>query len=158
MPDSSRTESETETRSALRLLVDEYSVAGDTFDGERYAALFTEDASFTAQIGDNVFLSLQGREEIAKAPQANGPFEQTFHQVGNQVVEIDGACARGIVYGLARHLLRKEDGSLESVVTPLHYRDNYVRTESGWRIAKRATHILWYERVPVDSNGLESWT
>jgi SnoaL-like domain len=151
---------ELRARLALRRLVDEYSIAGDSFDNERYAALFTADASFPATVAgaDEPFIAAHGTEEIAKVPDANRVFEQTFHAVGNHIVDIEGDRATGVVYCVARHLLRRADGGLESLVLPIRYHDEYALTDSGWKFASRSIELTWIERATVDPDALAAWS
>ena len=147
-------------RMALRRLVDEYAIASDGFDNERYAALFTEDASFSATAGGATepFTTANGRAEIARVPDANRVFEQTFHEMANHVVEIDGDRATGVVYCLGRHMLPASAGGAQEVlVLPVRYHDEYVKTAAGWRFASRRIQFTWIERATVDPVALAAW-
>ena len=147
-------------RAALRRLVNEYAIASDGFDNERYAALFTEDASFSATAGGATepFITANGRAEIARVPDANRVFEQTFHEIANHVVEIDGDRATGVVYCLGRHLLpASANGVQEVLVLPVRYHDEYIKTAAGWRFASRRIQLTWIERGTVDPAALAAW-
>jgi SnoaL-like domain len=147
-------------RMDLRRLVDEYAIAADGFENERYAGLFTEDATFTATAAGATepFITAHGRAEIARVPDANRVFEQTFHDVANHVVEIDGDRATGVVYCLGRHLLpASESGVQEALVLPVRYYDEYVKTDAGWRFASRRIQFTWIERATVDPAALAAW-
>ena len=134
-------------RVALRALVDEYAVASDTLDGERYASLFTPDAEFVTKTPP---LTLHGREEIKLGPSGNKIFEQTLHAVHNHVVDIHGDHANGITYCTARHLLRNKDDSLEVILAPIRYRDEYELTEDGWKFSRRELEWTWIERIRAE--------
>lgn len=139
-------------RVALRALVDEYALASDTADVERFGSLFTPDGEFVTSLpGSAESVTLRGREEVKYGPSGNQMFERTFHAVHNHVVEVDGDSAKGITYCTARHLLRRTDGSLEVIVAPIQYIDDYALTEDGWKIARRELEWTWIERVPAES-------
>ena len=147
-------------RIALRRLVDEYAIASDGFDNERYAALFTEDASLSATAGGPTepFITANGRAEIARVPDANRVFEQTFHEIANHVVEIDGDRATGVVYCLGRHLLpASASGVREALVLPVRYHDEYIKTAAGWQFASRRIQFTWIEPATVDPAALAAW-
>lgn len=139
-------------RIQLRALVDEYALASDTADVERFGSLFTEDAEFVTSVpGSADAVTLRGREQVKYGPSGNQMFEKTFHAVHNQIVEVDGDHATGITYCTARHLLRKPDDSLEVILAPIHYRDEYALTDDGWKFARRELEWTWIERGPAES-------
>lgn len=138
-------------RTALRALVDEYGLATDTADIERFGSLFTLDAEFvTAPPGATESVTLRGRDEVKFAPSGNQMFEQTFHAVHNHFVDVDGDQATGTTYCTARHLLRKPDGSLEVILAPIRYRDEYALTDQGWKFTRRELEWTWIERLPAE--------
>ena len=139
-------------RIALRALVDEYALASDTADTERFASLFTPDADFVLSTpGSTESVTLHGRDQIKMGPSGNALFERTFHAVHNHVVHVDGSRATGVTYCTARHLLRKADGSLEVILAPILYRDEYEMTDGGWAFSRRELEWTWIERVPAEA-------
>lgn len=139
------------TRVALRALVDEYALASDTADFDRFASLFTSDGEFVTSLpGSDESVTLRGRDQVKFAPSGNQMYERTFHAVHNHIVDIDGDSAKGVTYCVARHLLRKADGSLEVIVAPIQYIDEYALTEDGWKIARRELEWTWIERLPAE--------
>jgi hypothetical protein len=133
------------TRIALRALVDEYALASDSADIERFGSLFTEDAEFaTSAPGSPESVTLRGREQVKFGPRGNQMFEKNFHAVHNH--DVDGDHAKGITYCTARHLLRRADDSLEVILAPIHYRDEYERTAEGWKFSRRELEWTWIER------------
>lgn len=138
-------------RVALRALVDEYALASDTGDVERFGSLFAPDGEFvTSTPGSSESVTLRGREQVKFGPSGNQMFEQTFHAVHNHVVDVDGDHAKGITYCTARHLLRKADNSLEVILAPIHYVDEYALTDDGWKFARRELTWTWIERLPAE--------
>ena len=138
-------------RIALRALVDEYALASDTADTERFASLFTADADFILSVpGSTESVTLHDREQVKFGPSGNHVFERTFHAVHNQVVDVDGSRATGVTYCTARHLSRKADDSLEVILAPILYRDEYELTSDGWKFSRRELEWTWIERVPAE--------
>ena len=137
----------TAARVDLRALVDEYALASDTGDLDRFGALFTENGQFIAATpGSDEPMVLQGTEQVKYAPSGNQMYERTFHAVNNHVVEVTGDTASGTTYCTAHHLLRHDDGSLEVIVAPILYRDDYERTDEGWKLRRRELQWTWLER------------
>jgi SnoaL-like domain len=138
-------------RIALRALVDEYALASDTADTERFGSLFTPDAEFITSLpGSTESVTLRGRDQLKYGPSGNQMFERTFHAVHNHIADIDGNRAKGLTYCTARHLLRKPDGTLEVIVAPIQYRDEYELTDQGWKFSRRELEWTWIERIPAE--------
>ncbi len=77
-------------------------------------------------------------------------FERTFHAVHNHVIAVDGDHATGLTYCTARHLLRKADDSLEVILAPIQYHDDYRLTDEGWKFSRRELEWTWIERRPAE--------
>lgn len=138
-------------RIALRALVDEYGLASDTADLERFGSLFTIDGEFvTSPPGSDESVTLRGRDQVKYGPSGNQMFERTFHAVHNHIVDVDGDSAAGTTYCTARHLLRKPDDTLEVILAPIQYLDNYALTGDGWKFARRELVWTWIERHPAE--------
>lgn len=138
-------------RIALRALVDEYALASDTADIERFGSLFTPDAEFVTTVpGSTESVTLRGREQVKFGPSGNQMFERTFHAVHNHIVDVHDAHATGITYCTARHLLRKSDDSLEVILAPIQYRDEYDLTDEGWKFSRRELEWTWIERMRAE--------
>jgi hypothetical protein len=114
----------------------------DHGEAERIAELFSEDGRWRGP-----GISMVGIDELRKgfaARQANRA-RMSRHVCNNFVLDvIDENEATGVVYlTLYRH-----DGEEERAVSPLQgpamvgeYRDRFVRTPQGWRIADRTIHV-----------------
>ena len=138
-------------RVALRALVDEYALASDTADIERFGSLFTPDAEFVLSTpGTTETVTLRGREQVKFGPSGNQMFERTFHAVHNHLVDVDGDRATGLTYCTARHLLRRADDSLEVILAPIQYHDEYSLTDDGWKFSRRELEWTWIERRPAE--------
>jgi uncharacterized protein with PIN domain len=138
-------------RIALRALVDEYALASDTADFERFGSLFTLDGEFVMSTpGSSETITARGREQVKFGPSGNQMFERTFHAVHNQIVDVDGDHGTGTTYCTARHLLRKADDSLEVILAPILYHDEYELTHEGWKFSRRELEWTWIERSPAE--------
>ncbi|MBW2232222.1 MAG: nuclear transport factor 2 family protein [Deltaproteobacteria bacterium] len=114
----------------------------DHGEAERIAELFSEDGRWRGP-----GISMVGIDQLRKgfaARQANRA-RMSRHVCNNFVLDvIDENEATGVVYlTLYRH-----DGEEERAVSPLEgpamvgeYRDRFVRTPQGWRIADRTIHV-----------------
>lgn len=130
----------------IRNLVAELSQLADTASDDEldsYLALFTEDATW-AVLADGEGLSAQertGRQEILegvrerRAAGIQGPGTQTRHVVSTLVVTFetsDRAFAR-----CYWHYYTDTSSSAPVLALMGEYRNTFVRTPSGWRLARR---------------------
>ncbi|MBW2274073.1 MAG: nuclear transport factor 2 family protein [Deltaproteobacteria bacterium] len=74
------------------------------------------------------------REWLAKALAI---FPATVHFIGNSEIELDGDHAMGRTFVYNPMAIPKEDGELDMFTVGAYYIDDLVRTDAGWRIAKR---------------------
>jgi 3-phenylpropionate/cinnamic acid dioxygenase small subunit len=65
------------------------------------------------------------------------PFAYTMHCIGNTSLELDGDCAHARTYLWNPMGFQRPDGGLHWFSVAAHYVDEFVRTESGWRIRNR---------------------
>lgn len=111
----------------------DYGYAADTFDGDVYASVFTEDGILDAT--DCGVPVARGRKEIAAL--IGNAFQQQTHNIhmtmNNRVLSVDGDHATGFAYFYQRSIL-KNGGRTEFSG---RYDDEYRRTDAGWKIAKR---------------------
>ena len=128
-------------------LVTAYCHYVDHGEAERVADLFSEDGVWASPE-----LTMDGREQVRKGfarRQANVG-RMSRHVCNNLLVDvIDEEHAEGIVYlTLYRH--DGEDGRrlspLEGPALVGEYRDRFVRTPEGWRIARREIAISFLRR------------
>jgi hypothetical protein len=135
-------------RLELRRLVDLYAKAVDTRDSEAYVALFLPTGQFVMQRSDGDVVWDGPTQIIQNAVTFSepAPFARTFHFVANHLCEITGDTGTGETYCLAHHLAL--DGA-RMLVTHMIYRDEYARTDDGWKFARRTTEGLWKEWRPT---------
>lgn len=122
----------------LSLQVD-YARAADSFDGDVYAAVFTEDGVLDGS--DCGFPVATGRAEIAAV--MNQAFRQQTHNIhmttNQRVLAVEGDLATGFAYFFQRSIL-KNGGRTELVG---RYDDEYRRGADGsWKIRQRVLVAL----------------
>ena len=131
-------QTEDEARRACERLAIEFAHAVDHREVERAVSVFTPDAVFERK-GEQ----LEGRGAIRAAQQARPIHLVTRHLCASHRIEvIDGTHARGVVY----FLLFRHEGSESDPPGPAplvlpqtlgEYHDEYLRTDEGWKIARR---------------------
>lgn len=126
-------------RIELRALVDAYAFAVDARDCDRFVGLFLPDAVMA--LGPR---ELVGPDLVKAIATLDRHYPRSMHFVGNHDVTVDGDRAEGLVYCLAHHISTDAEGSRDRFVA-VHYSDRYVRTDDGWRFARRDLRIVWEE-------------
>lgn len=127
---------------ACHKLVTAYCHYVDHGEASRIADLFTEDGVWTSP--EN---TMTGKDQIKKGFQAreDNKARMSRHVCNNFLLnKVSENEAEGVVYlTLFRH-----DGKEDRRVSPLtgpeivgEYRDRFVRTDQGWRIARRETVV-----------------
>jgi ketosteroid isomerase-like protein len=132
-------------RLEIRNLIDEYAGALDDGSVERLVGVFTEDAHFyVTQAGsDASLMSYDGAAEVAEIMTLISPFGHTMHVMLNHQSEVSGDTATSLTYCWANHLIGEP--SEANLLMVLKYRDELVRTDAGWRIARRQVIRYWNE-------------
>lgn len=126
-----------QTRQACRDLVLDYAYYRDLLDADAVAGLFTEDATMTV-LGQ----TYEGRAAIHKRiadTRQSGQGPMTRHLMSTIRIFPDGADkASGVsyvtVYGAPG---RRIPADVEGFMAVGEYRDRFVLTQSGWKIAER---------------------
>jgi hypothetical protein len=135
-------------RLALRALVDEYALALDERDRDRFAGLFTATGVLAViEPGDaEPSLVYTGTEELLDVIDLLAPFATTFHVMANHTARLDGATATAKTYCLAHHLAEEEgeEGGRDTLML-IRYDDELRRTADGWRFARRDVRRQWTE-------------
>jgi len=122
-----------ESRTAINDLVAGYCEGTDRRDGERFFALWHEDAAYLIPGGRGDFYGMEGirrsQEVIAAA------WKQTFHWTTNHTVKFetaDRATGRSDCFAICQHM----DGEKISLVG-CTYLDKYERRDGVWKFAER---------------------
>ena len=120
----------------------------DQQNWKTYAELFTEDGLLIQASQPDK--SLLGRGAIVEALSQRSPDRLTRHICTNIVIDVeDDKRAAGLCYLLlyAADKSQPEDWTGRQVNSPRRvgeYRDQFVRTDLGWRIAERRGTLLFY--------------
>jgi 3-phenylpropionate/cinnamic acid dioxygenase small subunit len=132
-------------RLALSDLVHRYAAAVDDQDFATALGLFVSDAELVLPEPPEVLTPVRhhrGPDEVGAALTAATTVGRTYHAIGSEVYACDANpdLAQGRIAASAHHWSRRDEGIVD-LVWYLRYDDEYVRTESGWRIARRALTI-----------------
>ena len=142
-----------EDRVALTELVARYAAGVDERDFDAVCSLFTADATLAMPEPPRHMEPVieVAAHDIRGALGQLGDFPVTQHAVLGHVVDegIGAGLATGTVACAANHLARSPDGRVRNLVWHLRYRDDYRRTDSGWRFARRSLRLDWIESRPV---------
>lgn len=109
-----------------------YNRYADASDGQRFAALFTEDGEFDI-VGDRTY---RGRAEIASV--CNGS-TGIMHIAVDSIVEVNGDSAiqtSKLIVGK----ISQDSGSMDFIGTTT-MRDFFVREDGSWLIKRRQSHL-----------------
>ena len=148
----------------LRRLSAGYAAAVDALDGDAFADLFTTDGELwvpDAALGAEPTIRRAGAEQLRRIPSGLARYHSTSHRVGATSYELRSDMAVGTVIGEAHHLTAsaeaaagdRDGGPGVDTIWYLRYEDEYRRVTEGWRIAKRALHLLSIEERSVDQLG-----
>ncbi|PBQ30906.1 bile acid 7-alpha-dehydratase [Sphingobacteriaceae bacterium] len=138
-----------EDKISLKELIDNISILGDKKDFNKQVQLFTENAVAETLAGEISILKLEGRKEMEEAfGKFLNDFETVYHFNGQQVVTIDGNNATGTCYCLITLIGREEGKKMKTTIGAI-YKDDYVRIENRWLIAKRIGNFNWQEKNEV---------
>lgn len=121
---------------AVRRVVARFCVAVDEYDMDGVADVFTTDAQ--VDYGPGRGGPCLGRVAVVeRIAGGQAEFRRTHHQIGQSLVDLDGARAHAITYVTAWH----EDWHGQPSEVRLRYLDD-LRLETGiWRIAARIAHV-----------------
>lgn len=129
-----------EDRALIGDLVIAYAYAVDERNWPAFEALFTPDARIDYASAGGVTGS--PAEVAAWMPQALSFFTWTLHSIFSHRIQSTGKdTAIGSLHVVARHGLLWEGANEIMDVTGV-YRDEYVRTQAGWRFAARREDTL----------------
>lgn len=115
-------------REEIRSLQDSYAETFDSRDAERFAQLYSEDATLVDPGGREI----HGREKLEKLVRNTPPGGATHHP-GDSTIEISGDRATA----KCRYRATLPNGGEMTG----SYEDEYVRTTDGWRISRRRVLI-----------------
>jgi ketosteroid isomerase-like protein len=120
---------------------------GDAQEWETLTDLFTEDAVFVRPVAPDD--PIKGRQAILAQYKARPISRVTRHFATNVVIDVEGGDkARAILYvllisGTAETDPPKFPIKADPALLVGEFRDDYVLTEGGWRIAKRVGSMIF---------------
>lgn len=133
----------------LKELVDLVSILSDSGDPEAVVQLFTQDAVSETYSEGKPLLILKGRKKMASAfRDFLKDFETVFHINGQQVVTINGDLATGTSYCMAK-LIGTENGRKMQSTIGIKYKDDFIRDNNRWLIARRVGSFEWQEKKEI---------
>jgi hypothetical protein len=140
-------------RAALADLVHRYAAGVDDRQFDFVTALFNETAELVlpdppAQL--NPVRRHRGHDEVGAAIAAVAATIRTEHAIVGEVYDagVGPGTAHGRIACIAHHWTRHRE-QLTDVVWHLRYDDDYLRTEAGWRFARRVLTINAIETGPM---------
>ena len=141
-----------ELRAALSDLVHRYAAYVDDREFTAVAGLFNDDAELVAPAPPADLRPIQshrGRRAITAAVAAVAAVARTEHAIIGEVYDAaQPGTARGRIAAVAHHW-NERDGELVDVAWHLRYDDEYLLTDVGWRISRRALTVNAIETRPV---------
>lgn len=141
--------SKAEDYTALRELVDLYSVGVTTRDSALIGRSFAEDGEW--QVLAPMNLALSGRDAIATGIVAGlGAFEFIVQMAHSVHVELDGDTAR--LTCVMEEVGRRSTG--ESMRLLGLYRDQARRGADGWRFQSRTFHPIYLDQTPLPGQAI----
>ncbi|KQB42586.1 nuclear transport factor 2 family protein [Flavobacterium aquidurense] len=141
---------ELEDRILLKELVDKISILGDKKDFSNQVQLFSENAISETIIEGKTILKLEGRKTMASAfAKFLSEIETVYHFNGQQFLTLDGDTAKGTCYCLIT-LIGNENGKKMMTKIGAIYKDDYIRIDNNWFIAKRTGTFEWQEKNKVN--------
>jgi hypothetical protein len=143
----------TDQRAALSDLVHRYAAYVDDREFDTVAKLFTADAELAVPAPPSDLRPIQshrGQQQISSAVAAVAAVARTEHAIIGEVYDAAAqpGTARGRIAAVAHHW-NERDGELMDVAWHVRYDDEYLLTDAGWRISRRALTINAIETRPV---------
>jgi len=126
-----------------------YAIAIDTQSWHLFDMVFTDNVS--ADFGPGVrWTGLAAFKTDFAA--FHEPFDATQHVMTNHFVQLSGDKAHALTYGMWR-LIRHAAADSQTGLGPLWdgtgwYDDTLIRTDAGWRIAKRVCRVVSFTGNP----------
>jgi hypothetical protein len=124
-----------------------YAHCWDNLDFEGWAKCFEENEGVYWEGGGPVF---KGHEELVSYARDTAPRVQgRFHLQLNQYVEVENDTAKAHSYCFVMEgLVAVRSGT---------YDDRLIRTDDGWRFAKRTVTCLYPAFLPIEGNDMAAW-
>lgn len=135
-------------RFEIQDLLFRYADLVDKQDIEALRQVFTDDAHIDYSAMGGSVGDLEETLAFLKASLTSELFPNTQHLNANVQVELDGDTAKGRVMCFNPMEMALPDGVRQTFFLGLWYVDEYRRTDSGWRISRRAEEKSWVFNAP----------
>ena len=139
-------------RLELTDLVHRYAAAVDDRCFDDVVELFTDTAELIVPDPPRSLepvTAQHGHDGVRAAMTALSGVARTQHEIVGEVYTDAADHARGRITCVAHHWTRGADSDVTDLVWHLRYDDEYVRTDRGWRIRRRALTLNAIETRPV---------
>ena len=124
-------------------LIYEYALGIDTRDWVLYRSIFTPDVAIDFSSWNGVEAATQSADDwVAGVSMMFEQLDTTQHTMTNPIVDIEGDRARCRMYMQAEHFLENDQGEPDFTIGG-YYDNQFVRTDSGWRISAVTLNVLW---------------
>ena len=138
--------SDIEDRIALKELVDNFSILADKKDVKTQVLLFTPDAVLETVVNGASAGTMTGRQALEQAfGTFLANFEIVYHFDGQQTVTLNGDKASGISYCMVTLIGTEKDKKMKTTFG-IHYKDEFVRQNGKWLIARRTSVFDWQDK------------
>jgi ketosteroid isomerase-like protein len=132
---------------AINRLVLDYAEAVDRLDEALLRRVFAADG-----VLEGPGWRFAGIDDICSIlPIMKDSFVSSWHATHQQTIHLDGDRAAGETYCAGRHLQKGGYAENQVLTMIIRYRDSFVRTEEGWRIASRKEIVDWTEISTIQS-------
>ena len=116
--------------------------------GRLRTEIFTEDAHIDYSAMGGSVGNLDTTIEFLEASLVSELFPNTQHLNANVQVQLDGDAATGRVMCFNPMEMALPEGGTQTFFLGLWYVDEYRRTDTGWRISRRAEEKSWVFNAP----------
>jgi uncharacterized protein (TIGR02246 family) len=138
----------TSIQTACAMLVGRYGHLADQREHRAFAELFAPEGEWIRP-----GMRMRGRDEIFRFMESRSPQAMTRHVAGGIHIEvIDADHARGLSYTTVyreRNFKGKLPVPLVQAEMVVDYRDDYVRIDGRWHIARRHTTVVFSDAAPT---------
>lgn len=129
-------------------LVKEYSHVVDRREFDCFRDLFTADAHIDYSAFNGSVGNLEETISFLKSAVTPELFPNCQHLISNIQVDLQGDRAKGRVMCFNPMEMALPEGKKHVFMLGLWYLDEYLRTSSGWRIARREEEKSWVFNTP----------
>lgn len=130
---------DTTDRQLIRELAERYCFAIDVRNWAMLESCFAPDVSLSLHDGAKRF---KGSRDAVEGLKSVALRTATHHAISNLGLSAEGGTVKGVIHSVV-HLFVAGSDLGKVLMRGLRYEDEYVRSEQGWKIAKRAHIPIW---------------